>query len=427
MNRYSRYINNLLYSQLRVLLVILIIAGCSTRKKETTYNKIQTPPPVNVVKKDTFLVKADTVSESRSDTVKLLLILPFSLKENFSLDTTDTFYGIFPASLSAVNFYEGVMLAADSLRSLGLTLEYKAIESPADSGKIARIARSAEWLNADMVFADLMPNLFSPFLYYARLVNKNIVLLQAPDPEVLNGNSNVVLAYASTFTQCRTMGNFLGSNFENARVIIVYRNQNREDFLARLFMDEIKSVNKFADIQEFNGSKSEFDDIITKLSSVKQNLVIVVSSDEAFVSPVISTLNNQEFYDDLIVAGLPTWQQFESIDFMANEKIDFLIFENNFINKELPKNRNITSAFINQYSVYPNTSGYNGFNLTFELVKGYSKSGSRKDNSFVIRTFIDNRENYFYKAADQGSGYENIAVSILQLSDYKLKKINKTP
>jgi hypothetical protein len=395
-------------------------ASCNPSKRTVSYNEVVSPPPIQETVKDTPVADVQP-AVTVPDTFELLILMPFELKENFTFDTTDIFYNIRPNSIPAVHFYEGAVLAADELSKSGITVNLTALESPADSSQVDRITRSSMWREADYIIGKVVPQLTAQLVRRASADNKQLILTHAVDPTVLNGNANVMLLHASTMSQCRSMAQYIAAAFSDSQISVVTRTVNREDYLGKYFMDVIRESNPYQRIIEFDATTKTVEDLVPELSIIKHNLVLITSSDEAFVSPYISGLNGIEDIEYVTIAGLPTWQDFESINFMQYDSLELYLFENNFVDRDISYIKDIRSRFVKDYFSDPSPSGYSGYLVVKELCEASSERGEVSVSVLTDSSFSELPGYYRFERPDSTGGFENNAVSILKLEEYKFR------
>jgi hypothetical protein len=403
---------------------MVVFYACGTRKKNLKYNEVIALPPISQQTDSTQQSEHETEFVN-IDTIDLLLIMPFELRENFTMDTSDTFYDIQPGSINAINFYEGAVLAAEDLSDDGLTVNIHALESPRDSIGLSRIERSSMWNSADFVIAELSPSLVPVISRRAKASGKNVLLTQVIDPSITGSNENVMITYASTITQCRKMAEFLVDSFPSSQITLVFRNQKREDYLAEIFRESIKLKNPYQKIKEFDATSRVVEDLIGELSLAYDNMVMIVSSDEAFVSPYISGLNGLENIEWIDIAGLPTWQNFESINFMQFDSLSFYLFENNFIDNNDVTNQSIRKKYIQTYSSDPNSYGYSGYKLVEHIAGNVVNAGQMDLASVAATDTVNTGTDFNFVRTDSTGGYENTSISVLKIVDFRYKPLGK--
>lgn len=410
------------------MMMLLLSAGCGSSKKVVTAPSgpatpapVPPPPPKEVVKDP---VKEEKVSMS------IALMMPFGLEKNFA-DTDIEETGedaadephIEPSSLNALHFYEGALLAADSLKSLKREIKIVALETPSDSSGIARTMVSKQIRNAAFVIGTFPNNLTNIAADIAKREKVNLVLTQSGSSKVTESNEYVALSNASTVTQIREMVDFMMESYPASNFILVFRNTRREDEMAAIFRQEIMQLKGSADFRDLNATEKSYKDISNLLSKTKRNVIFLVSSDEAFVSPVLAYLESQEIFG-VYISGLPPWQNFESIDFMNFKNLQVFLFDNNFIDYDHPSVRAFRKYFMGAYYTDPMASGYNGFDLVYRIGGAYIP-GENNFTNVVSKAFSGIHPFYDFDRPVPGSGAENKYISVLRFSDYKLERINQ--
>ncbi len=406
---------------LTAVLLIVLTYSCKTTRHVQVHKQPVQPPPVPEVKVPPVEVKPIT-EVNKTEKLNFTLILPFDLPSNFiNSEAPEPDPEIKERSLQALNFYEGTLIAADSLKGMNKLVKVTACDAPSDSLSLARLLNSLDREQAGTVIATLPGSLAPAAAAIAEKNGLRLLLTQANTPKFLNNNNNTALAYASTFTQCREMVSTMMEKHPASKVILIYRNAKREDELAEAFRSQIRESGKNHELADLNLSIKTMKQVPEYLSKSARNIVFVVSSDEAFVSPLLSLIEEQAMYG-VIVNGLPTWQNFESINFMSFKNIQVNIFDNNFIDYENPERLTLRKKFLDRYYTDPLPSGYNGFDLVF----GIGSTTARERSSLremIQAAFAGNREWFDFKQYENG-GMENRKISVLRYVDYKLKPVS---
>jgi len=403
--------------------ISIALSGCKSTKDATqsTAQKpaTSTPPP----KQEPAPAEVKTTKPEEVVKRRFVMIMPFELEQNF-VETTEeaTEPEVSSTSLNALNFYEGAMVAIDSLKSQKIEIKVNSFDTPADSVGVVRMMTNSTVKDADIVFASFPNNLVSVAVGVAKSNNIKLVLTQAGSADHLQNNATVALALASTKTQCREMVDFMMGQVSDANIILVFRTVKREDELASVFREEILKLKGNNSFQDFNATKKEYTEIVGTLSQTKRNLIFLISSDEAFVSPVLSLLEEQNMFG-IKLCGLPTWLNFESIDFMNFKNLQVHLFDNNYIDVDQPEKSVFRKAFIGRFQTDPLPTAYNGFDLFYHL--GTSQKVIHPDLFNLMQTsFAGCPRTYNFTNTNSGA-IENKSISVLQISDYKLERLNK--
>ncbi|MBL0341733.1 MAG: hypothetical protein IPP71_12800 [Bacteroidetes bacterium] len=320
-----------------------------------------------------------------------------------------------------MNFLEGAQIAIDSLMLLKREVKITAYDTPPDSIGVVRMLTNPEFKEANMVIGTFPNSLVNAAVGAAKMANVNLLLTQAGTTSVLDNYANTALAFASTITQCRGMVSFMMAQYPDSKVILVYRTTKREEELAAIYKDEILKDKQSHEFVEHKSIEKGDKEIAALLSKTKRNVIFLISSDEAFISPVLSLFEEQNIFG-VMVAGLPTWQNFESIDFMSMKNVQVMLFDNNFISYDAPERSVFRKAFISKYQNDPLNAAYNGFDIVFKMGIGF-ENREQKFQNWIRKSFPESTSDFNF-IGDGFGGMENKFISVLKFNDYNLERIN---
>ena len=397
----------------------LTLASCKQGKEVAASSK---PAPVPATQQPVAapVPAAPSAPVKTQVKMKVAVVMQFDLTANFAEDTTgaiNTEMDLTPASVPAVHFYEGVKLAIDSLLSDSVMVTVNALDAPADSAGAAKLFGGPMLRGYDVVIAGLQPSIAAAAAAAASKSGIKLLLLQAPSSDVLTG-PETALATASTFTQCRKTAVKLATLFPSAHFVVVSRKLRREHELAAVFAKALKEQPHLGPVIEFDVTSRKVADIKNSLRAEKRNIVIVASSDEAFVKDATIALNDMGI-SGIYVCGLPTWSGFESIDYMSFENLKFFLFDNNYTDLSDPEVNAFRKQFLSDYHTDPMPQGFNGFDLMLGLGMQIRQGGSLCD--MLARAFGGDKRYQF--SATQNGGCENAGVTLLTVEDYSFKSV----
>lgn len=358
--------------------------------------------------------------------IKIALLLPLYLEQNLELDTNDARVEIEPHSIPALSFYEGALLAADSLEKTGIKVRLSVFDvAPDSSVKHSIMMKYQELKNFDLVFANFPSAQASAAAEVSKQSGMKMILTQSGNSSVLKNNPNLVFASPSTLTQCTLMADYIVNEFPYSNFIVLFRNIKRENELANGFKNATDSLllNRHNIPNKtilMNYADSGLTVLEKYLSPEKRNILYFPSSDESYVSSVLSHLDtlNQK----LTVVGLPTWENFESIPFNALINIEMYIFSSSFLDYGDSKITAFRKKFINHYKTDPLFNAYQGFDLIWH----YSKLFNTYYMNFMEYLTIDSAGSPFkFVQDDRTNGFENVSISVLKFENNQLLKVNK--
>lgn len=374
--------------------------------------------------------KKETLQQGKSTLTKMALILPFNAlayAEN-SLHDQEV-VTIDPLAIPAIHFYQGLQMALDSLASSGNSFELTLFDSWMDSSALIKLVRDSIFSKNDLVISGASTNWLQQ-LTLASLQSKTpLVVLQNNSASFLEGNHLLYLASPSVAQQCLMMSEFLYRKYGKENLILLHQDTKRENDLASLFSsgfetsrlrfgenDTLKMRNLIYSGKLFEKGNKLFDKTL-------KNVILIPSSDEAFVSPIISRLDSLKEFK-FIFCGLPTWENFESIDPRKFQNLQTHIFSSTYIDYTREAVIQFRKKFISKYKSDPLYNAYLGFSI------GYlAGSVLEKNKVHSFERELEKSDSHAYpvilrfQSKSKEDGKENHQMSILKFEDFSLKKI----
>jgi len=409
-----------------LLFFILTFYGCATRKATVLVPPTTKPVAEEIdsieIKKNRVIVKVDTIRTLYT----IGLFLPLQLENHFADDTiTDSSPLIIADAIRALQFYEGALAAKDSLASLKIDLRFKIFDCSGDSLENVKLINSKEVKKCDAVILMTASNLNSTIVSAA---NKSIIpfiVLQNSNTQILESNPNIWLATPSNSTQIRLMAAYLYYTFPSSQFTTVFRDVRRENDLASLFASVIDSLSANPNTcQKVNYIKgSGWSSLKSKLSKQKRNILIIPTSDESYLSSIITKLEDVKSEYTFLLSGLPAWENFEAIDPLKLQEFNAHFFSGLYIDSKNLKLQYFKKGFINTYHAYPSEQVFQGYDLVDFLVRNFDKNKLNYSKYKGASNFESPDTGFDFSEICNGCGRENKSISILKYGEFQIIKV----
>lgn len=382
--------------------LIIFFAGCRSSKKTTA------PPPITVKPQEKPVEQSKPVIIPSK--INIALLLPLELKNALAFDTAEA--ELKSGTLNNLQFYEGFMLAVDSIRKTGKEVNVATYDTGVDSLSFINLLYKKDVMASDFIICAANVNYVPAASVVAQKHNNKILFVQpVMQNNVVKENKDAWLALPANYTQSALMANYLAVTYPNAKFTIIYRESGREKTWANYFNDELKK-GKITDVISKLYSKPIADSLLTSVDKSKTNVFLIPSSDEAFVSPIIGKLN-EAGQNNMVVCGLPTWESFESIDFSAYKNVKAIYFTSTFVDENNFRVKNFQKCFYKNYITLPVFNAYLGFDVALYLFNFQFKGDAG------LKNILD----YDFKQP-YNAGYENQHISVVGVEDYKVLRKN---
>jgi hypothetical protein len=409
-----------------LFLLLILIVGCKSTKEITVASL---PNTTVEVKQDTITKMAPVVvvKDSVNLSYTIGLVLPLQLIENFVEDSTsDADPQIIPQSIQALQFYEGCLLAQESFNEKSIDVKFKIYDSGIDSAQTLKLLKAENFDGCDAVVAMMSNSFYTALGKASRGAGIPFFILQSSNTQVLDSFSGFWLSTPSNITQLRMMSTFLIEKFPSSNFIALSRDQRKENDLAKYMAEQVDTLAKqkgTCSIVNFTKTGG-WAALQAKLSKQKRNVLIIPTGDESYLSSLINKLDELKEEYSILLAGLPSWENFESVDPKRLEKYNTHIFNTTFLDFESAKLKSYRKNFIDIYHADPLLQAYQSNDIVNFIVSNIHNHNSRFDKYKSEPNFLNTKRGFDFEKKCSSCGFENRSLNILKYSNYKLVKVN---
>ena len=372
----------------------------------------------------------------------IALLLPFYLGENDLIKRFEKVSKkeiIFHRSRVALDFYEGVLLAVDSLNQLGMNARMFVYDTNSDADDIEEILEEPELKLMDLIIG-FSPEHMLQITEFGKENNIHVVSPISSQNRVLLGKPNVSKVISSSTVHLRKIAQHVARRYEGSNIVIFHNRHIRELDRSTTFLEDLKKTRAaYRDTLGLESLNAKPDSIyvvpvdvfarnkhlIIKLAlndSVK-NVIIIPSEDQPFVTVIMTELFKNSDKYDIKVFGMHKWKNYDNIDIDYYHKLDLHIPYPTSNKRDTALVGNYKNSFRMKYQTTPSKYATLGFDVAYYYFKllftygaGFIEQIENVKHQGILNAFD------FYKTGFN-SGYENQSVSILRYADYKLIRV----
>lgn len=363
------------------------------------------------------------------------LVLPFFLTvydsigeiKPYNAETTEP---EFIKSFVFIQFYEGFMMAMDSLEKAGLNVKLHVynIEDNIQQAKI--LLKNPELKNVDLIIGPVYGNTFKLFANFAMEHGINIVNPLSTREETTFGNPYVFQPQPVNQDQNQKLVEYLNKEHDNSQIFIARHNEYRDE----LAFNELKNVlNKdlesrlpiFTSLYHEMVFSRDSTYTFEHLASVDhQNVVVVYSENKVFILDILRSLNELRDTFNIMVIGIPEWQKLEGLEAEHLNNLNTHVFARNFNDYNQATVRGFVTGFREKYATEPNDFAFSGYNIGMYFMSALMKYGPEFNECIgyydieLLNMGID------FEQTSPGSGFRNKNWKILEMYDYQYKDIS---
>lgn len=330
--------------------------------------------------------------------------------------------------MQGLDFYNGVMIAVDTLQKKGAKIEVFVYDTKMRSFN-------------DTMHTAMASQHFSLIIAYfnnaaeQRLVSQlsaasGVPLISAtyPNDAGLSNNPHFVMINPTIKTHIENIYRFIQRNYPIAKVIYVSRKGTMEDRIKNFFAEAAKktAVLKYKSVELPDDFTEQM--LMPYLDSSKQNLIICGSINEAFGENLLNVIEQSVAYR-IVAVGMPTWDGMKQVSTSINKNID-IVYSTPF---NYTKANKSVATLANNYKAKffgrPSDMVYKGYESMYhfamlllkhkgQLTENLTDAEFKFCNEYLLAPVI-NAEN-----ADQVEYLENKKLYFITMAQGTVKAVN---
>lgn len=365
---------------------------------------------------------------STGNTYNVALMMPFYLSDIDKIvvkkGDEETDFSAFK-SFTFLDFYEGVLIALDSLKQTGLNVKLFVYDTDEDTNFVKNILRKPELAKMNLIIGPIFNFDMAIVGRFAKAHNIPAIAPLSPDVKILETNSTVYKASPCLAVQMEQVSKFIADSFSTANYIVVYNESDNERTLFDTFKKNLQSnhKNKSVEVKEIIYNQVGLSGLEQALSKDKENIIFVLSNAQVFVSNLVTTISPKTDNFKITMFGLPGWRNFTNIETDYLLKLNLHLFSPNFVNFEDETTIRFIKKFREKYKTEPTKYAYQGYDLAFYFLKALKDYGNDFHPCLSSLDYKPLQTNYKF-INSEGNGYENKYVNIYKYKEYKLIKRN---
>jgi LysM repeat protein len=386
-------------------------------------------------------------------------------------------------SFGFLEYYEGIMIALDSVRARGADIRLTVY----DVGESEAKARTAIWqpemAKMDLIIGPFFPEVFPMVANFAKDKNIPIVSpLHVDDRALLDRYPLMFQATPDLQTQMNDMAEYIVKNYPEENIIVVHNNQqgvmhlissykqalnnglNRyfyerdSSHLSKLdgyYLDGVyvgerisnvyvindslrqqqKKTGNIADIsfQQYAGkdnvseivySRDGMETLVEKLDPTRKNIVVSLMGGEAIIANYTRQLSQLRDTFNLVLFGVPQWGEYRSVDANYLQQLNTHIFSPEFRDYQKVHNIDFVRRYRNLNHVEPGVMGFKAAETGMFFFTALMQYGSQfyRCMDFINQNNSANSPFVFRRPLEQG-GWENQFVYIYRHENFYIRDV----
>lgn len=429
----------------------------------------QTQDHIVVVEEDlTEQIECVADPKNASKRYKVVLMVPLYLYDLGKIDVSkeNLAKAQKSRSLSFLQFYEGFMMAVESMTDReGLELDLTVIDVTDEVSTAHNALSQIRDKELDMIVGPFFSKSFAVIEEYAAEKGITMVNPLSTRENVIEGHPNVVKVKPSPSGQIRDLAELVKNRYRDSNVFILSREKEsdtaflnvleqqlnkvvnedvivkNEEFLeyARSESQRLEMGNKMVSTVDVEGqvystndlkanaegevmlhnsikryAYSDMSKLKSQLSGVRNNLIIAYGKDNVFATQVLNTLKKEADAKPITLVAIPDWTDFEKL--LVDNLLDMnaIYFSDFFMDYREESTKRFVLNFRRKYACEPQEYAFEGYDAAWYFLHALMSYGSDMLSCLPHYEIPLLHTRYHFVDMGAGNGVENYSWSIYQ-------------
>jgi LysM repeat protein len=386
-------------------------------------------------------------------------------------------------SFSFIPYYQGVIVALDSIRSRGMDVTLHVFDVGLDVSQAYRLTRENQLKGMDLIIG---PFYRAPMEHIAAFALQNDIPVVSPlhaDKSQLYRFPNLFKVTPSMDLMLNNLARYIATQYPDEHIILVHNDQPQTRELISGFRQNLQSdihfVSDYTDsinLAKINGyfledaligtrvtnlmvmsdplpgrngragvdqnavrvphvspnvtqviyDKEGISGLFKKMDRNKTNILVTMVGGEAFLSNYLRELSLNTDAFDMLVMGIPDWERYQNVEIDYLQNLQVHIFTPDFYDYDDPHIRNFIRAYRTAYKSEPTADALKAGQTTWFFLDAMSRFGTSWPECIHLLNLQGIHSPFnFGKTLGNEHGWENRYSSIYVYRDFRLLDVRK--
>ncbi len=361
-------------------------------------------------------------------TIKVGVFASIYIDSAFSENNYKLGNSISKSNLPGLEFYNGVMMAIDSLNAEGVNAEVFFYDTKNAAEPLETILENPVLKSLTLIIASFNNRAEIKTLADFASVNKIPLISETyPNDGGITENPYFVLINSTLKTHTDALYKYVQKTYATSNIVWVKKKGQMEDLIQSYFSDNNKKTPsiplKVKTVELIDSFSTP--DLLNKLDSNRQNIVICGTLNEVFAMNVIKTLSANSNYSTQVI-GMPNWDGFRDLIKPEFKSVDVIYTSPYNYSRTDKLGLSLTTKYRNKFLSRPSDLVFKGFESFYHFTKLSIKHKENlihnlSDKSFKLFNDFDIQPIKFKKESKELDYWENRKLYYIKKTDGQLK------
>lgn len=389
--------------------------------------KVTETPKAPTQQEDSTLTDAQLFDKNKKEskkiaTIKAAVVLPFNTDGTGTIDE----------QVRMVEYYEGFLMAVDSLKEKGVSIDLYTYDSGKTTASVKQILNKPEMKTMDIIFGPAHADQVKPMAEFAEKNNLRLVVpFTSKGDDVFNNPSVYQINTPQSYLYSEVYEHYL-RKFPNAHVVFLDANTghtDKADFIKGL-KEELK--NRQMTFKELKGEDINPEGMKLVVDSLRENVIIPTSGRNVAlikILPQMIVTSREHPNYNMKLFGYPEWQTYTDDHLASFFELDTYFYSSFYTNNLFPEAIRFTNAYRKWYSkdmanTFPKY-GMLGFDTAYFFLLGLHKYGSNFEDSMNQMMITPIQTGFKFDRVNNWGGFINRKVFFVNFTkNFELIKLD---
>lgn len=346
------------------------------------------------------------------------LLLPFGL-DHIGAGAPYTSERLKEARIAA-DYYRGFKLALDSLTFYGYNYQLRLYDTKDNPAQAHRLAYDQTIRASDLIIGPIYPDDIKAFTSVLVGARKPIVSPLAPESPVIFHNQNLVTVNPPLDVHAWRAAQYIADKLKPQKVFVLRSGYSDELEYLTPFTKALDSLSgrriKVVTITPVHG---QLRPVIPQLSLTKQNIFIVPSTNQAFLTVTLRSLDTLLRNYPVTTFGHPSWQHLSFLSPQLLQHLKTHITSADDIDYRSKRLNNFIRDYLNAWHAEPTPYAIKGYDEGMYFGRLLGKDSLKT----ITQTGFNGMHNNFRFEKKTGQGWVNTYVHLLLYANFELKQV----
>ena len=384
-------------------------------------------PKTPVQQDDSTLTDAQLFDKNKKEskkiaTIKAAVVLPFNTDGTGNKDE----------QVRMVEYYEGFLMAVDSLKEKGVSIDLYTYDSGKTTASVNQVLSKPEMKTMDVIFGPAHADQVKPMADFAEKHNLRLVVpFTSKGDDVFNNPSVYQINTPQSYLYSEVYEHYL-RKFPNAHVVFLDANTghtDKVDFIKGL-KEELK--NRQMTFKELKGEDINPEGMKLVVDSLRENVIIPTSGRNVAlikILPQMIVTSREHPNYNMKLFGYPEWQTYTDDHLASFFELDTYFYSSFYTNNLFPEAIQFTNAYRKWYSkdmanTFPKY-GMLGFDTAYFFLLGLHKYGTNFEENMNQMMLTPIQTGFKFDRVNNWGGFINRKVFFVNFTkNYELIKLD---